>query len=99
MADPMFKFDGEKTSALGSIYDSAGFQVVLDIMEKFCDKAENDFIATSPSDREGVLSAHAIMHAQRKFFQQVCEKIDYLVGEQRGGEVKNTAAKRTTSIK
>lgn len=95
----MRKLDIEKTSALSSIYESAGLQVVFDIMEDFCNDAENQFIATKPSDQAGVLAAHAIMHAQRKYFQDVAEKIDFLVSEYRDAEKKNTASKRTTSIK
>lgn len=93
------KLDIEKKSALSSIYDSGGLQVVFDIMEDFCNQAENEFIATKPSDQAGVLSGHAIMHAQRKYFQDVAEKIDFLVSEFRQADKKDTASKRTTGIK
>ena len=83
--DPMFQFPTDKIIALSSIYDSAGLQVVFDIMEKLCDEAENDFISTHPSDKDAVLAGHAILHAQRIFFNQVVQKIDNLVQEQRPG--------------
>jgi hypothetical protein len=95
----MFDFPLDKLAALSSIYDSAGLQVVFDIMEKFCDKAENDFIGTSPSDSSGVLSAHAIMHAQRKYFQDITAKIDFLISQHRASDKKDTASKRATAIK
>lgn len=99
MAGAMFTFPPEKLGALSEIYDSGGLQVVFDIMEQFCDEAENDFIGTRPSEPEKVLAAHAIMHAQRLYFQKVAEKIDYLVAEQRSTDKKDTASKRTTAIK
>jgi hypothetical protein len=93
------KLNVEKLSALAAIYDSAGLQVVFDIMENFCIEAENEFIATKPSDQAGVLANHAILHAQRKYFQDVAEKIDSIVSEYRSTDKKNTASKRATSIK
>jgi hypothetical protein len=99
MAVAMFKFPPEKLGALSEVYDSGGFQVVLDIMEQFCDEAENDFLGTKPSEPAQVLAAHAIMHAQRVYFQKVAEKIDYLVAEHRSTDKKDTASKRTTAIK
>jgi len=97
--DQMFKFPPEKLGALSEVYDSGGLQVVFDIMEQFCNQSENDFIGTRPGDDRAVVAAHAIMHAQRLYFQNVAEKIDYLVSEHRGSAKKDTAAKRTTGIK
>jgi len=94
------KSNPEKMGALAGIYDSGGLQVILDIMEQFCNEAENDFIGTKPSAPQEVLAAHAVMHAQRKYFIDVAARIDYLVAEQRGlSEKKDTASKRTTSLK
>lgn len=90
--------DREKMSALAAIYDSGGFQVILDVIEQICNETENDFIATEPW-HPSVPAKHAVMHAQRKIFIQSADKIDYLVAQFRSSEKKDTASKRATSIK
>ena len=84
MADKGPDFAQDKRTALLSIRSTDGYQVILDIMEDVCNKAENEFIGANPADKELVLSKHAIMHAQRIFFQTVVAKIDLLCEEQTG---------------
>lgn len=75
------KFDDVKLRSLAGIYHGDGFQVVLDIMEEECNKAENEFLAEHPVNPQAVLAAHAILHAQRAYFQAVVRKIDGLMNE------------------
>lgn len=70
-----------KVRALLGIYHDDGLQVVFDIMEEICNRSENDFLGTHPSDKEQVLAQHAILHAQRAFFQDVTQKIDMIATE------------------
>ena len=74
----------EKLLALQGIYDSQGLQVVYDIMEEICNEAENDFIGIHPNSPNLVLAQHAILHAQRVFFNAVVGRIDHLVADSRG---------------
>lgn len=91
----LFQFPPEKLAALSGIYDSSGLQVVFDVMEGFCNESENDYLAIPPSKPAEVLATHAIMHAQRIYFQKVAAKIDFLAAEARGGEKQNVAEKRS----
>lgn len=90
----MIDLDSQKRLALAGIYDSAGLQVIFDIMESICVDAENEFIGESPANREQVLAKHAVLHAQRAFFQKTAEQIDYVVSEQRGTDKKDSLALR-----
>lgn len=74
-------FDDVKLRNLAGIYHGEGFQVVLDIMEEECNRAENEFLAEHPATPEKVLAAHAILHAQRAYFQAVVGKIDQLMDQ------------------
>lgn len=75
------KLSPERLDALRGIYSTAGFQAVLDIMEARCNATENEFIGVVPGNDKAVIATHAVMHAQRIFFQEVVEKIDFLMRE------------------
>lgn len=90
----MIQLEDGKKNALAGIYDSAGLQVVFDIMEAACIESENEFIGTVPGNDQQIVAGHAVMHAQRVFFQKMIEQIDYLVAELRGQDKKDNYAKR-----
>lgn len=73
------KFDEVKLRNLAGIYHGDGFQVILDVMEDECNRAENEFLAEHPANPQNVLAAHAILHAQRAYMQAVVAKIDGLM--------------------
>lgn len=78
----MIKLDEQKTLALAGIYDSAGLQVVYDVMEFIVTESENELLGTVPWS-ESVLGQQAIAHAQRIMLTEVARQIDYLVKEHR----------------
>ena len=82
-----------KKAALSSIYDSAGLQVIIDLMEDACTTSENDLIGETPWS-ESILAKQAVVYAQRDFFFKVIEAIDLHVAEARQTEVQDTMAKR-----
>lgn len=90
----MIQLEDGKKSALAGIYDSAGIQVIFDIMEAACIESENEFIGTVPGNNQQIVAGHAVMHAQRAFFQKVVQHVDYIVAEQRGQDKKDNYAKR-----
>lgn len=79
----MIKLDEQKTLALVGIYDSAGLQVVFDVLEHIVTEAENKLIGENPANKDSVAALHAIAHAQRAMLQSATEQIDYIVTEKR----------------
>lgn len=75
--------DQKKIALLGIVHTD-GYQVILDIMEYFCNREENDLIGTHPAKHDEVLASHAIVHAQRAYFQSVVAKIDMIAQQQTG---------------
>lgn len=75
--------NAEQLLALQGIYDSRGLQVIYDIMEDICNSAENEFIGVHPNNPQLVLSQHAILHAQRMFFNSVVGRVDTIVADSR----------------
>lgn len=73
----------KRTSLLG-LYNSDGYQVILDILEALCNQAENDFLSTDPENDQAVLVAHKRLHFQRLYFQEFIRKVDLICTEEVG---------------
>lgn len=78
----MIKLDEQKLLALTGIYESAGLQVVYDVMEHLVTESENALIGEVPWS-ESVYARQAIAHAQRAMLTEVARQIDYAVNEHR----------------
>lgn len=78
----MIKLDQQKTLALAGIYDSAGLQVVYDVLEYIVTESENSLIGEVPW-AESILAKQAIAHAQRAMLTDAAQQIDYIVSELR----------------
>jgi len=79
----MITLDEQKTLALVGVYESAGLQVVFDVLENIVTEAENKLIGENPAQKDSVAALHAIAHAQRAMLQDATTQIDYLVKEHR----------------
>jgi hypothetical protein len=82
--NPSIKLTEAQRRALIGIVSGDGYQVVLDVMEEFCNRAENDLIGLRPELKDEVVAQHAIVHAQRVFFQDVTRFIDTIIKEETG---------------
>lgn len=87
------KLTDQQKRALCGIVAGDGYQVVLDVMEEFCNRAENDLIGLTPDQHNEVLAKHAIVHAQRIFFQDVISFIDSAVKLETGMSKDNSRFK------
>lgn len=76
----MIKLDQQKTLALAGIYDSAGLQVVYDVLEYIVTESENALIGEVPWS-PAVQAKQAIAHAQRVMLTDAAQQIDYLINE------------------
>lgn len=84
------KLTDAQKRALCGIFTGDGYQVVLDVMEEFCNRGENELIGLVPGDASAVIAQHAIVHAQRIFFQRVVSFIDHTVAEETGNKKDNS---------
>ena len=78
----MIKLDQTKLLALNGIYESAGLQVVYDVMEHLVTESENKLIGEEPWSA-AVVGLQAIAHAQRALMTETARQIDYAVNEHR----------------
>ncbi len=78
----MIKLDEQKLLALAGIYDSAGLQVVYDVMEDIVTESENLLIGEPPWS-EDIRGLQAVAYAQRAMLTEVARQIDYAVTEHR----------------
>jgi hypothetical protein len=90
----MIQLSKERLLALAGIYDGAGLQAVLDVLENIITESENSLIGERPGDAEEIVALHAIAHAQRALFIEAINHIDVQVADQRGVEKKDTMDKR-----
>lgn len=84
------KLSDAQTRALCSIVTGDGYQAVLDVMEEFCNRGENELIGLKPGQDNEVVAQHAIVHAQRVFFQDVISFIDHAVNQETGMQKDNS---------
>jgi len=84
----------ERSLALIGIYDGQGYQAVLDVIENITLESEDALIGNPPGQDSTVLALHAVAHAHRAMLTTVASQIDVLVAEARGGEKKDSMAKR-----
>ena len=92
----MRELSKERRLALINIYETNGFQAVLDVFENLTLDSEDELIGESPGDREKVLALHAIAYTNRATLTKAANQIDVLVADSRHGEKKDTMERRKT---
>lgn len=92
----MRKLSPDRERALVSIYESNGFQAVLDVFENLTLEAEDELIGEPPGDATKILALHAVAHAHRAMLTKACNQIDVLVAESLQREKQDTLAHRKT---
>ena len=93
----MIELKPDRKLALIGIYESKGFQSVLDVFENITIESENELIGEPPGDGQRVLALHAIAHAQRALLIKAVNQIDVLVAEAKSSEKKDTLKMRETT--
>lgn len=83
-----------KQTALVHIYETAGLQVVYDIIEDLTIEIENELIGEDPANTASVLALQAVAHARRGILNKLIETVDYTVAEKRQVEKKDTVEAR-----
>lgn len=78
------KLSEAQTRSLCGIVTGDGYQAILDVMEEFCNRGENELIGLKPGQDTEVIAKHAVVHAQRVFFQDVISFIDHAVAQETG---------------
>lgn len=63
-----------------AIRRTPGYELLLDIMEKFCVLAETDLLKIKPWAPE-VEGYHAVAHAQRAYFERVQKEVEQQIAE------------------
>lgn len=82
--NPELELDEAKVRALIGMVSGDGYQAILDVMEWYCNRSENKLIGIHPSLKDEVLAEHAIVHAQRVYFQEVVSYIDTVIEKETG---------------
>ena len=57
-----------------------GYEILLDIMEKYCVLAETELLKIKPWAEE-VAGYHAVAHAQRAYFERVQKEVEQQIAE------------------
>ncbi len=84
----------DRKLALNGIYDSNGFQSMLDVLENITLDSEDELIGEPPDDSQKVLALHAIAYAHRAMLTMAVNQIDVMIAEFRQGEKKDTMEHR-----
>ena len=92
----MIALSPERHLALIGIYDSRGFQALIDVLENITVESENELIGETPGDNPKILALHAIAHAQRAMLTKAVNQIDTLVADSKSGEKHDTMKYRKT---
>lgn len=57
-----------------------GYEIVMDIMEKYCLLAETELLKQKPWSLE-IQGYHAVAHAQRAYFERVQKEVEQQIAE------------------
>jgi hypothetical protein len=76
----MLALKHEDQLQLLAIRRTPGYEILLDIMEKFCVLAETELLKQKPWTEE-VQGYHAVAHAQRAYFERVQKEVEQQIGE------------------